>query len=235
MHEQSYIQAVTLFVLAALQSCYGQIDRSAYTCQADSFQAYGSHGERYDCAKAIDGNDTTFWHSEWYPHSVPLPHTFTIDMGKVYNITSMSYLPRQDGLKIGNIGRWKIALSADHEDWHHRFFGTWLDDDQLKTFAFPKPILARWLMLVAYTEAGDRNNRTGAAEITIFDTAPSVLSAKPAPNTSTQPSHKQDSKDENPLGAVGTAFTVLGGLAAVGTLIWSVMRFCVWGRRNRER
>ncbi|KAI4266829.1 MAG: hypothetical protein L6R38_008523 [Xanthoria sp. 2 TBL-2021] len=233
MHLWSNTLTVTLDFLVISRFAFGQVNRSAWKCKTDSFQGYGSHGEKHDCAKAIDSNDTTFWHSEWYPDAAPLPHNLTIYLGKKYNITRVTYLPRQDGSRIGNIGDWKIALSVNNVDWN-RFFGSWPDDQQLKTFDFPDPIPARWLTIAAYTEAGNGINRTSAAEFNVFATMlPNRTAAAPQEPTSSkaaQPSEKPDSKDKNPLGTVGTVFTVLGGLAALGTLIWSIVKYCFGNR-----
>ena len=59
---------------------------------------------------AIDGSTTTFWHSEYSPTLVALPHTATIDMKSSYLIGSITYLPRQDGNSNGNIGQHIISI-----------------------------------------------------------------------------------------------------------------------------
>lgn len=59
---------------------------------------------------AIDNDTTTFWHSEYDPDLVQLPHTATISLGASSLIGSVSYLPRQDGNSNGNIGEHTIEL-----------------------------------------------------------------------------------------------------------------------------
>ena len=59
---------------------------------------------------AIDGNTSTFWHTEYTPVLVGLPHNATIDMGTAYLVGSVSYLPRQDGSPNGRIGEHVIQL-----------------------------------------------------------------------------------------------------------------------------
>lgn len=59
---------------------------------------------------AIDGNTSTFWHSEYDPTLVNLPHTATIDMKSAYLIGSITYLPRQDGNPNGRIGQHVISI-----------------------------------------------------------------------------------------------------------------------------
>lgn len=59
---------------------------------------------------AIDGNTSTFWHTEYEPVLVPLPHNATIDMKTASLVGSITYLPRQDGQSNGNIGEHIISL-----------------------------------------------------------------------------------------------------------------------------
>ena len=59
---------------------------------------------------AIDGNTNTFWHSEYDPTLINLPHTATIDMKSSYLIGSITYLPRQDGNPNGRIGQHVISI-----------------------------------------------------------------------------------------------------------------------------
>ncbi|KAL8725011.1 MAG: hypothetical protein Q9166_007634, partial [cf. Caloplaca sp. 2 TL-2023] len=160
--------AACVFCLPYL--CAAQIDRSGWNCNIDSWQI---QGELQDCVKAIDGNDNTFWHTLFDPDPDPLPHYFKLDLGQVYQMTSFSYLPRQDGSKNGNIGEWQISMSADGENWQ-LFSGSWLDDQQLKTVDLMigrVPTPARFVKLVAYTEAGSRGPWSSAAEFNLFDTS----------------------------------------------------------------
>lgn len=59
---------------------------------------------------AIDGDMSTFWHTEYDPDLVALPHVATINMGAASLVGSVSYLPRQDGNSNGNIGEHIIEL-----------------------------------------------------------------------------------------------------------------------------
>src|SRR5262249_55269567 len=54
-------------------------------------------GENGAATNAIDGNPATFWHSEWFQQTAPLPHTLVLDLGSQYQIDGFRYLPRQDG------------------------------------------------------------------------------------------------------------------------------------------
>ena len=80
------------------------ISQAGWTIVVDSQNA-GNLG-----TAAIDGNTSTFWHSEYTPVLVPLPHNITIDMKTSSLVGSITYLPRQDGNPNGNIGQHVIQL-----------------------------------------------------------------------------------------------------------------------------
>lgn len=82
----------------------GAISQSGWTATADSAQVGNP------ASAAIDGNNSTFWHSEYSPTLVPLPHTITIDMQQAYLVGSITYLPRQDGTPNGHIGQHVISF-----------------------------------------------------------------------------------------------------------------------------
>ena len=149
-------------IFSVVNNVAAQISRTAWTVTADSFQP---GNEPID---AIDNNTATFWHTEYNPTNVPLPHNITIDMKQPYNISSLTYLPRQDGNNNGHVGEHQIVISTDGKTWSSPIvIGTYLDDASLKTSTFTT-IPARYVRLIALTEAGNRGPWTSAAEINIF-------------------------------------------------------------------
>ncbi|MCJ1397412.1 hypothetical protein MMC11_000605, partial [Xylographa trunciseda] len=150
-----------------------QIGRTARTATADGFQPIN------EPIKAIDNNTTTFWHTEYNPTNVALPHNITIDMKQSYDINSLTYLPRQDGNNNGHLGEQQIVISTDGKTWSSPIvIGTYLDDASLKTSTFTA-IPARYVRLVAITEAGNRGPWTSAAEVNMF----AASSYTPLPST----------------------------------------------------
>ena len=138
------------------------LDPSDFSTSTDSAE----DGEGGDLV--FDGDESTFWHSQYTPTDDPLPHSITIDMKEVFNVNGLTYLPRQDGNQNGNIGRHEVYLSLNGSNYGSPVaFGTWLDDQSLKISAFEtRP--ARYVRLVALTEAGNRGPWTSAAEIEIY-------------------------------------------------------------------
>ena len=82
----------------------GAISQSGWTATADTAQSGNP------ASYAIDGNNSTFWHSEYSPTLVQLPHQITIDMKQSYLVGSITYLPRQDGNNNGHIGQHVISF-----------------------------------------------------------------------------------------------------------------------------
>lgn len=63
-------------------------------------------------AAAIDDNPATAWVSQ-----AATPQAFTVDMGKPYQLSSFSYLPRQDGKTDGMTDRYLFEVSQDGKTW----------------------------------------------------------------------------------------------------------------------
>ena len=115
----------------------------------------------------LDGNTGSIWHTQWDPPNMPLPHTITIDMKSVQYVDGVTYLPRQDGDSNGNIGQHQLFVSTDGTNFNLVAYGTWLDDASEKTADF-ETTPARYIRIVALTEAGNRGPWTSASEINVF-------------------------------------------------------------------
>ncbi|KAF5657123.1 galactose oxidase [Fusarium heterosporum] len=137
------------------------INRNGWSVTCDSAQ------QGNECSKAIDGDRNTFWHTTYGSSDPKPPHTYTIDMKSTQNVNGISVLPRQDGNANGWIGRHNVFLSTDGQNWGSAVAtGTWYADSTEKYSNF-EPIRARYVRLVAVTEA---NNQpwTSIAEINVF-------------------------------------------------------------------
>ena len=150
----------------------------SFTAKADPLSSSGwtatasDQESGYPASYAIDGNSATFWHSQYTPTVVPLPHSITIDMHAMNNVSGLTYLPRQDGKANGNIGQYSISISSDGTNWGSPVAtGTWADDNTLKTAVFGG-VLCRYVRLTALTEAGNRGPWTSAAELGLLGDPP---------------------------------------------------------------
>ena len=123
-------------------------------------------------SNAIDGNPKTFWHSEDTPTAVPMPHSITIDMHALHNVSGLTYQPRQDGSDNGDIGRYSIWVSRDGKHWGTPVAtGTFDDDEDLETVNF-SGVLCRYIRLTALTPANNDGPFTAVAEIGLLHNPP---------------------------------------------------------------
>ena len=79
----------------------GAVSRTGWTVACDSFQPGN------ECAKAIDGNSSSFWQTA---SNSPLPHSITIDMKTSFLVGNITIQPRQDGNNNGHIGQHTISF-----------------------------------------------------------------------------------------------------------------------------
>lgn len=146
------------------------IPKTNWVATADSYQP------GFPPSNVLDANLDTFWHTTYTPglppsamSGAPLPHTLTIDMGQVYLVDSIAYIPRQVGGSNGNVGEHQILLSADNSTWTLPAFGTYQDSNSTKTTIF-EATNARYVRFVALTEAGSRGPWTSCASFNVFET-----------------------------------------------------------------
>ncbi|WP_211357079.1 discoidin domain-containing protein [Nocardioides rubriscoriae] len=122
----------------------------------------------HDAALALDGDPRTTWQTP--AGGQRLPHTLTIDTRARHRISGLTYLPRQDVSPDGTMGRYRVQVSDDGRSWSPPVAsGTWADDRLVKTVRFA-PVAARYVRLVALSEAGGRGSWSSAAEVGLVGT-----------------------------------------------------------------
>jgi lysophospholipase L1-like esterase len=107
---------VVALLLACSAMAAGQtpspISPSGWSLVSADSQATG-----YPATNAFDGSAATFWHTQYKPTTAPLPHEIQIDLGAFYDLSSFSYLPRQDGCSNGWINQYEFYVSTDASNW----------------------------------------------------------------------------------------------------------------------
>jgi galactose oxidase len=127
----------------------------------------------YPATNVLDGNNATIWHSNYATTpNRPLPHWLVLDMKQVRTISELDYLPRQSGVN-GQIGRYQLFVSLDGTNWGAAVAtGTWGDDPATgaKPWQFAEfgAVPARFVKLVALTEAGNRGPWSSIAELKVL-------------------------------------------------------------------
>ncbi len=90
------------------------INRAGWTVTTDSQETQGENGA---ATNAIDGSNTTIWHTQWQTANPVHPHWIAFDLKANYNVGGFRYLPRQDATFNGTIADYKFYVSADGVNW----------------------------------------------------------------------------------------------------------------------
>jgi hypothetical protein len=154
------------------------IDSSAFTATASSEELSGEGADNGHAIHAIDGNDATFWHTNWseaQEGANVFPFTYTIDLGTTYNVNKLDYLPRVDRL-AGAIGDYELFISNDGVNFTSVASGIWAGDNDLKEATFDA-INARYVQIVidsasidsAATDGVEADDYAIAAEFNVYE------------------------------------------------------------------
>jgi hypothetical protein len=129
--------------------------------KVDSEETAGEDGKG---ANAVDGDASTFWHTQWQDTSPNHPHEIIIELSAPASIKGFTYLPRQDDQVNGTIKDYEFYLSNDGKDFGQPVKkGTLGEGKERKTVTFDAK-QARFIKLKALSEINDQA-WTSAAEI----------------------------------------------------------------------
>ena len=119
---------------------------------------------------AVDGDPTSFWHSEWQSGAKRLPACFAIDLGAEASIRGFRYTPRQD-MNRGRIDRYLVETSRDGAVWSPAVAeARFPDNTAVQEVLFAKPIVARHIRLTAFSDHGG----AAAAAMAEFEPLPDL-------------------------------------------------------------
>jgi len=128
------------------------------------------HGEDGQGENAIDGDPSTFWHTEWHYADPVHPHEIVIDLGYERQVCGFSYLPRQDGCYNGGIAAYELYVSTDDHNWGNPVATGVFPSTRDKQEVSFNARLARYVRLVALSEVAG-HAWTSAAEIEVMEQA----------------------------------------------------------------
>ena len=125
----------------------------------------------YAATQAFDGDSRTFWHTGWLSGSSPPPHRIELDLGSARHIKGFQYLPRQDGFKVGNIGRYAFYVSADGTNWGSPTATGTFDGSTSEKRVVGTSKYGRYIRLVSLSEAYG-NLHCSIAELNVLSGPP---------------------------------------------------------------
>jgi outer membrane protein assembly factor BamB len=92
------------------------LDRSEWKAHfTDSFELNTTYDTRPECA--IDGNRTSWWHSQWINGIPKHPHELQFNLGKASTFQSFRYLPAVIVNNNGMVAEYQLYTSNDGESW----------------------------------------------------------------------------------------------------------------------
>ncbi len=126
------------------------LQRLGATVRADSAQP------GYPPAHLLDGEPNTIWHTPWGSGQPGYPHHLILDLKGRYKVAGLVYLPRQD-MSNGRMSRWAVYVSDDGRSCRGPLASSqWLNEAAEKRVSFDRPVLCRYVKLVALSEVRGR-------------------------------------------------------------------------------
>ena len=125
------------------------------------------HPGEGEAGRALDGDPATYWHTKWGGEEPGHPHEIRVDLGAVYELTGVTYLPRQDS-RNGRVAEFELYVSTDGEEWGSAAAtGCFPDTTELQQVTFPAPRNVRYLRFFALSEVAG-NPWTSVAELGVI-------------------------------------------------------------------
>ena len=120
----------------------------------------------------LDNDPSTIWHSAYSVTVAKYPHWVDFDLLKETLITGISYLPRSDEYKTGDVKDFSVSVSNDGQHWEEIYKGTFpLKDGRPQKAIFAKPVKTRYLRFTALSEQYGQDYVSGA-ELQILSKTP---------------------------------------------------------------
>ena len=120
----------------------------------------------------LDNDPSTIWHSAYSVTVAKYPHWVDFDLLKETLITGITYLPRSDEYKTGDVKDFSVSVSNDGQHWEEIYKGTFpLKDGRPQKAIFAKPVKTRYLRFTALSEQYGQDYVSGA-ELQILSKPP---------------------------------------------------------------
>jgi glucose/arabinose dehydrogenase len=177
-----------------------QAQTAVQSVDSQETAAYNGRG-----TNVLDGNPATLWHTQYQAADPPPPHDIRLRLDGTYDVTGLSYLPRQDASE-GRIARYEVYVSADGVTWGSPVaLGSFANVAAEQTVTFPAKT-GRYVRLRAMSEVAGRA-WTSVAELNV-----AVAARLPRTAMTVRSADSQET-----VGSNGQAVNVLDGNPAT---IW---------------
>ena len=114
-------------------------------------------------ANLTDQDPSTIWHTMHSVTVAQFPHWIDFDAGEIQNIKGVSYLPRQDSNRTGDIKEYEIYISDTLDNWGEPVAkGEFTPNKNKKTIMFEKPITGRYIRFKGLSSQDGRDYGSGA-------------------------------------------------------------------------
>lgn len=149
------------FSITEVDSCHLLIPQNKI--RLSSFDSEQS-GE--EASNVLDGDKSTYWHTEWSPNEPDFPHEIVMKLDKTYGVSGLKYTPRQNA-ENGRIDEYEIYVTSDTLQWgipvkSGRFQNS--TDDQMVLFDSTG---GEYVKFVALSEVNG-NSWASAAELNLY-------------------------------------------------------------------
>ncbi|MDR2968861.1 MAG: DUF1735 domain-containing protein [Tannerellaceae bacterium] len=133
-----------------------QFARTGWTIEANTEERTGEGAGNGVATCLLDGNLSTFWHSQWQGGSVPLPHELIVDVKKEVTFTNIGLAQRQHG-SYRDVRNGELFVSSDKTNWTS--VGTFKAEQILETQIFSvTPTKGRYFKIRITSSNRDANS-----------------------------------------------------------------------------
>ena len=152
------------------------IDKTAWTASADSEELDAWNPTQEGPAElAIDGDESTWWHTEFTASKPECPHWLMIDLGEMTTFDKLEYVSRNGN---GSVRDYTLEISADGEQWETISEGT-MPKAGATMLEFEETQTARYVRLHVESSYGvDSENEdifASVAELSLYRTNPAAV------------------------------------------------------------
>lgn len=121
--------------------------------------ASSEYAEGGEGSNLVDGDNYTFWHTNYGLTLAKHPHWFVVELDKEKSLKGVILTPRQD-IDNGRIKDYQVEISTDNENWQTVAEGALPDEQQPQTINFKEPKPTRFVRFTAKSEQQGRDFAT---------------------------------------------------------------------------